>query len=40
MFDVENIFMNKEEKLVKENVLVNMLTGCEKSQISKKSSLV
>ena len=35
MFGVENIYTNKEEKLVKENVLMNMPTGCEKLQISK-----
>ena len=34
MFGAGNIHTNKEEKLVKENVLVNMPTGCEKSQIS------
>ena len=32
VFGVENISTTQEKKLVKENVLVNMPTGCEKSQ--------
>ena len=38
MFDAENIYRNKEGKLVKENVLVNMAMDCEKSQIKIKNS--
>ena len=35
MFGVQNIYANQEQKLVEENVLVNVPTGCEKWQISK-----
>ena len=36
VFGVENIYANQKQKLVKENVLVNTPTGCEKSHISNK----